>query len=144
MCSLGEKPHLICNKSSVHDCQKKFNFQFIILQYLFPKAIFFVQEHFGKIKPSNNVTICEEGFVIVGFHTTHFYQTILYCENVCADTHCIQTFGNIFQNNSWVYIDFTIQFSCNSLPCPGKFSVEPNFFTMDYTIDLANWCEIVL
>ena len=34
---------------------KKLNFSFITAEYLFPKAIVFVQEHFGKIKPDNNM-----------------------------------------------------------------------------------------
>ena len=77
---------------------------------------FFVQEHFGKIKLINNVTqYVKKRFVIFGFYTTHFYLTTLYYVSTYADTYHIQTVGNVFQNNSWVYINLQIQFLCTSV-----------------------------
>ena len=37
---------------------------------------------------------------------------MLYYASTYADTHCIETF--VLQNNSSVYINLTIQFSCSS------------------------------
>ena len=51
---------------------KKLSFCFITPWYLVPKVIF-LKKCFGKIKPSNNVTVSEEEFIMVSFHTSHFY-----------------------------------------------------------------------
>ena len=71
-----------------------------------------------------------------------------------ADTHHIQTFDDVFQNNFWIYINLkafnaVLGDHLAFLPHPDKFFVIPNylnFFIMDSTINLgiANWLEIVL
>ena len=50
------------------------------------------------------------GFIIVSFHITHFYSNNVLWRSTYANTHCIQTLDNDFQNNSWIYINLVIVF----------------------------------
>ena len=82
-------------------------------------------------------------------------QTMLYCGSTYAETHCIQTFGDVFQNNQGFILTLRHIFcavlgnNLGFLSYPGKFSVLLNclnFFIMDCTVDLgiADQFEIML
>ena len=104
--SLGENLVFLASNHLFIFKSKKLHFSFTIPEYLFPIEIF-CPRTFCQIKPSKNVEmVCEEGFVVVGFHTTHFYlNDVVLCECYTDTTH-IRTFGYVFQNNYWTYILF--------------------------------------
>ena len=116
LCSLGGKPQLSCVKSSIHHYVEKVQFFFYPSIVLVPKSNFLCPRmFFGKNKLSNNVTwFVKKGSVCSISVQSISNSTMLYCASTCADTHHIKTFGDFFQNNSWVYINLATQFLYSS------------------------------
>ena len=106
------------------------------------------------MKPWNNVTkSVKRGSLWFVFILPISISTTLFGASSYVDTYRIQTFDDVFWNNSWVYINLETQILCCSrwhfFPRPSKFTVVLNcliFFIADCIVDIgiANRFEIVV
>ena len=115
---------------------------------MFPKVIFFVQEHFGKIKLNNNVT----GFVKRGLLWSVSIQPISKQLSIVRVITLIPIITKFLAMSFKTTLGFILtccswwQFGFSSMPrqilCPAKLF---NSFIKDCIIDLGitNWFEIV-
>ena len=127
--------------------------RYILCISLCPKSLIFLSSlhstySLKQFSLSKNVLqLCDKVvkrvFFVVSFHSIRFYSKNVVCFEYLRWYHCIETFGQVFQNNVWLYTNFLVQFLCRFggfIPSPVKFSVVLNcldFIITVWTVDLG-------